>query len=66
PAVPHTCAQKCHLPVPSISATSQCPADVPVSAQQLCQSMPSSAASQCPAVMPVSATYQCRLSVTPH
>ncbi|CAI9552884.1 unnamed protein product, partial [Staurois parvus] len=48
---------------PSSAATSQCPAVVPVSAQQLRQSMPSIAASQCPAVMPVSATYQCCLSV---
>ncbi|CAI9532211.1 unnamed protein product, partial [Staurois parvus] len=70
PAVPPTCAQQCHQPVPT-SATYQCsPAVLPVSAtisaQQLRQSMSSSAASQCPAVMPVSATYQCRLSVTPH
>ncbi|CAI9605811.1 unnamed protein product, partial [Staurois parvus] len=63
PSSAPTCAQQCHLPVPRISATSQCPAVVPVSGQQLRQSMPSSAASQCPEVMPVSATYQCCLSV---
>ncbi|CAI9622316.1 unnamed protein product, partial [Staurois parvus] len=63
PSSAPTCAQQCHLPLPRISATSQCPAVVPVSAQQLCQSMPSSATSQCPAVMPVSATYQFCLSV---
>ncbi|CAI9574868.1 unnamed protein product [Staurois parvus] len=43
--MPPTCAQQCHLPVP----TYQCsPAVLPViSAQQCCQSVPSSAASQC-------------------
>ncbi|CAI9574909.1 unnamed protein product [Staurois parvus] len=54
PPVPPTCAHQCS------------PSVLPVSAQRLCQSVPSSCASQCLAVPPVSATYQCRLSVTPH
>ncbi|CAI9551672.1 unnamed protein product, partial [Staurois parvus] len=74
PAVPPTCAQQCHPPVPT-SDTDQCsPAVLPVSAtsqcQRLCQSVPNSCASQClavpPSVPPISAVYQCRLSVTPH
>ncbi|CAI9574703.1 unnamed protein product, partial [Staurois parvus] len=64
---------KCHPPVPThlcpsvqpSSTASQCPEVVPVSVQQLRQSMPSSATSQCPAMMPVSDTYQCCLSVPP-
>ncbi|CAI9563291.1 unnamed protein product, partial [Staurois parvus] len=42
-------AQQCHPPVPTISATSQCPAVVPVSAQRLC----------------LTDASQCRLSVPP-
>ncbi|CAI9553457.1 unnamed protein product, partial [Staurois parvus] len=55
PEVPPTCVQQCHPPVPinavlPVSATNQCPAVVPVSAQRLCQSVPSGCASQCLAV----------------
>ncbi|CAI9569990.1 unnamed protein product, partial [Staurois parvus] len=50
-----TCA---HPPVLPVSATSQCPAVLPVSATI-------SAASQCPAVMPVSAVYQYPSSMSP-
>ncbi|CAI9588780.1 unnamed protein product, partial [Staurois parvus] len=70
--VSHTCAQKCHLPVPR-SATYLCPevpptcAHPPVpptcAARQCCQSAPSSCASQRRQSVPSSDASQCRLSV---
>ncbi|CAI9575305.1 unnamed protein product, partial [Staurois parvus] len=57
-AVSHTCAQKCHPPVPS-SATHLCPAVPPTSAAI-------SAVYQYPSsVSPISATYQCCILVPP-
>ncbi|CAI9533841.1 unnamed protein product, partial [Staurois parvus] len=54
-SVTHTCAQKCHLPVPS-SATHLCPPTM----------MPVSADYQYPSsVSPISAAYQCCILVPP-
>ncbi|CAI9566129.1 unnamed protein product, partial [Staurois parvus] len=64
-SVSHTCAQKCHLPVPS-SATHLCQPVPPTCAIHQCpSSVPSIAASQ--SVMPVAyqCCLQCRLSVPP-
>ncbi|CAI9533703.1 unnamed protein product, partial [Staurois parvus] len=54
----HTCAQQCHLPVPS-SATHLCP---PTCAHQCHPPVPTSATQQCPSVNPSSAASQCHQS----
>ncbi|CAI9574537.1 unnamed protein product, partial [Staurois parvus] len=68
-AVSHTCAQKCHLPVPS-SATHLCPPTCahqchpPVPTHQCHPPVqPSSAASQCHQSVPRGCASQCRQSV---
>ncbi|CAI9531597.1 unnamed protein product [Staurois parvus] len=54
PSVPALSAHPCHLPVP-ISATFQCPSELPFSATHQCQSVPPINASQCRLSVPVSA-----------
>ncbi|CAI9550979.1 unnamed protein product, partial [Staurois parvus] len=64
PSVIAVSAHQCHVPVP-ISATYQCPSELPFSVTHHCQSVPPISASQCHLSVPVSATYQCHISVLP-
>ncbi|CAI9535404.1 unnamed protein product, partial [Staurois parvus] len=75
PAVPPVSVHQCHLSVlihatyqclpVHITATYQCPSELPFSVTHQCQSVPPINASQCHlSVLPISATYQCQ-SVPP-
>ncbi|CAI9588650.1 unnamed protein product, partial [Staurois parvus] len=60
PEVPPVSVHQCQQPV-LISATCQCPSELPFNVTHQCQSMPPINANQCHLlVLPISATYQCQ------
>ncbi|CAI9566239.1 unnamed protein product, partial [Staurois parvus] len=59
PAVPPVSVHQCLMSV-LISASCQCPSELPFSVTHQCQSVPPINANQC---TPISAANQCRLSV---